>query len=114
LLFQFDNFGIDIDRRQLRGAGGVIHVEPQVSDLLLYFSQNPNRVINKNELIRQIWEGRVISDATLNSRMNSARRAVGDTGKKQALIRTVQRRGFFVKDNHSFQGLVELHRPEQL
>jgi TolB-like protein len=94
LLFQFDNFVIDTDRRQLRGAGGVIHVEPQVFDLLLYFAQNPNRVISKNELIEQIWEGRVISDATLNSRMNSARRAVGDTGKKQALVRTVQRRGF--------------------
>ena len=94
MLFQFDNFGIDTDRRQLRGASGVIHVEPQVFDLLLYFAQNPNRVISKNELIKQIWVGRVISDATLNSRMNSARRAVGDTGKKQALIRTVQRRGF--------------------
>jgi Transcriptional regulatory protein, C terminal len=94
LLIRFRTASTALDRRQLRGAGGVIHVEPQAFDLLLYFAQNPNRVISKNELIEQIWEGRVISDATLNGRMNSARRAVGDTGKKQALIRTVQRRGF--------------------
>jgi len=72
----------------------VIHVEPQVFDLLLYFTHNTNRVISKDELIEQIWKGRAISDAALNSRINSVRRAIGDTGKQQALIRTIQRRGF--------------------
>jgi TolB-like protein/tetratricopeptide (TPR) repeat protein len=94
LLFQFDNFDIDIERRELKGPDGVIHVEPQVFDLLLYFAQNAHRVISKDELIEKIWRGRVISDAALNSRINLARRAVGDTGKRQALIRTIQRRGF--------------------
>jgi TolB-like protein len=72
----------------------VIHVEPQVFDLLLYFAHNTNRVISKDELIERIWKGRAISDAALNSRINSVRRAIGDTGKQQALIRTIQRRGF--------------------
>lgn len=72
----------------------MIHVEPQVFDLLLYFAHNSNRVISKDELIERIWKGRAISDAALNSRINSARRAVGDTGKQQAVIRTIQRRGF--------------------
>jgi TolB-like protein len=94
LLFQFNNFAIDTERRELRGANGSIHVEPQVFDLLLYFVQNANRVISKEELIEHIWKGRAISDAALNSRINSARRAIGDTGKRQALIRTIQRRGF--------------------
>jgi DNA-binding winged helix-turn-helix (wHTH) protein len=61
-------------------------VEPQVFDLLLYFAQNPNRVISKSELIEKIWKGRIMSDAALNSRINSARRAIGDTGKRRALI----------------------------
>lgn len=94
MLYLFDNFTIDTDRRELRGADGAIHVEPQVFDLLLNFVRNTNRVISKDELIAQIWHGRAISDAALNSRINSARRAIGDTGKQQALIRTIQRRGF--------------------
>jgi TolB-like protein len=94
VLLKFDNFDIDTERRELKGPGGVIHVEPQVFDLLLYFAQNAHRVISKDELIEKIWKGRVISDAALNSRINLARRAIGDTGKRQALIRTIQRRGF--------------------
>jgi DNA-binding winged helix-turn-helix (wHTH) protein len=94
LLFKFDDFMIDTDRRELTGPDGAIHVEPQVFDLLVHFVQNTNRVISKDELIEQIWNGRAISDAALNSRINSARRAIGDTGKQQALIRTIQRRGF--------------------
>ena len=93
-MFQFDKFLIDTDRRELRGPDGVIHVEPKVFDLLLYFAQNTNRVISKDELIQKIWAGRVISDAALNSRINLARRAIDDTGRRQALIRTIQRRGF--------------------
>jgi TolB-like protein/Flp pilus assembly protein TadD len=94
LLFQFEKFLIDTDRRELRGADGVIHVEPQVFDLLVHFVQNRNRVISKDELIDSVWKGRAISDAALNSRINSVRRAIGDSGEKQAVIRTVQRRGF--------------------
>jgi predicted ATPase/DNA-binding winged helix-turn-helix (wHTH) protein len=94
LLFKFDNFLIDTDRRELTGPDDAIHVEPQVFDLLVHFVQNTNRVISKDELIEKIWNGRAISDAALNSRINSARRAIGDTGKQQALIRTIQRRGF--------------------
>jgi predicted ATPase/DNA-binding winged helix-turn-helix (wHTH) protein len=94
LLFQFDNFLIDTNRRELTGPDGAIHVEPQVFDLLVHFVQNTNRVISKDELIEKIWNARAISDAALNSRINSVRRAIGDTGKQQAFIRTVQRRGF--------------------
>jgi TolB-like protein len=99
LLFQFDNFRIDTDRRELKGPDGEVHVEPQVFDLLLYFAQNPNRVISKDELMEKIWHGRAISDAALNSRINSARRAIGDSGKRQAFIRTIQRRGFLFAIN---------------
>jgi TolB-like protein/Flp pilus assembly protein TadD len=94
LLINFNNFTIDTDRRELRGAVGAIHVEPQVFDLLVHFARNPNRVVGKDELIKHVWKGRIISDAALNSRINSARRAVGETGESQKLIRTVPRHGF--------------------
>ena len=94
MVFKFDNFSIDTERRELKGLAGVVHVEPQVFDLLLHFVQNRGRVISKDELVERIWKGRAISDAALNSRINAARRAIGDTGERQALIRTVPRRGF--------------------
>jgi TolB-like protein len=94
LLLDFSNFTLDSDRRELRGHEGAIHVEPQVFDLLLYFAKNANRVISKDELIEHVWKGRIVSDAALNSRINSARRAIGESGEHQILIRTVQRRGF--------------------
>jgi adenylate cyclase len=94
VLFEFENFTIDADRRELKSADGVIRVEPQVFDLLLYFAQNTNRVISKDELIKHVWNGRIVSDAALNSRINFARRAIDDSGKKQRCIRTVARRGF--------------------
>ena len=94
MLFRFDNFALDTGRRELRGSAGPVHVEPQVFDLLLYFVQNRDRVISKDELVERIWKGRAISDAALNSRINAARRAIGDTGERQALIRTIPRRGF--------------------
>jgi TolB-like protein/Tfp pilus assembly protein PilF len=93
-LFQFNNFVLDTDRRELRGGGGVIHVEPQVFDLLLHFARNANRVISKDELIEHVWKGRIVSDAALNSRINSARKAIGESGENQTLIKTVPRHGF--------------------
>jgi TolB-like protein len=94
LLLCFDKFTLDTDRRELSSQSGVIHVEPQVFDLLLYLARHRARVISKDELIDNIWGGRIISDAALHSRINSARRTIGDTGKAQAFIRTIQRRGF--------------------
>jgi TolB-like protein/Flp pilus assembly protein TadD len=94
LLVRFNNFTIDTDRRELRDAAGAIHAEPQVFDLLVHFARNSNRVVGKEELIKHVWKGRIVSDAALNSRINSARRAIGETGEDQKLIRTVPRHGF--------------------
>lgn len=107
LLIKFTNFTLDTDRRELKSAAGPIHVEPQVFDLLLYLARNPNRVIGKDELIEHVWKGRVVSDAALNSRINAARRGIGESGEKQALIRTVPRHGFL------FAADVSTHTPDQ-
>jgi pimeloyl-ACP methyl ester carboxylesterase/DNA-binding winged helix-turn-helix (wHTH) protein len=86
---------LDPRRRELRRAdGGAVHVEPQVFDLLVHLVRNRDRVVGKDELFDTIWQGRVVSEAALSSRINAARKAIGDDGDRQELIRTVHRRGF--------------------
>src|SRR5262249_44011304 len=65
----------------------------QVFDLLLYLIQNRERVVSKDDLIASVWGGRIVSDAALGSRLNAARKAVGDNGERQRRIRTISRRG---------------------
>ena len=94
LNFHFADFVIDAARYELRRAGELVPIEPQAFDLLVYFIQNRNRVVSKDELIDAIWHGRVTSDASLSSRVSSARRAIGDNGFDQIHIRTYHKRGF--------------------
>ena len=76
-----------------------MHVEPQVFDLLLYLVRNRDRVISKDEMLEAVWGGRTVSESTLSTRINATRRAIGDSGEQQVLIRTVPRRGLrFVAD----------------
>ena len=63
-------------------------------DLLVYLVQNRDRVVSKDDLIASVWGGRIVSDSTLTSRINAARKAVGDSGEDQRLIRTIARKGF--------------------
>jgi TolB-like protein/DNA-binding winged helix-turn-helix (wHTH) protein/cytochrome c-type biogenesis protein CcmH/NrfG len=94
LSFRFADFEIDTARRELRRAGATVHIEPQVFDLLVHLVRNRHRIVSKDELIDAIWQGRIVSDATLSSRISSARRALGDSGNDQSLIRTLHKRGF--------------------
>ena len=75
-------------------TGTVVRVEPQVFDLLAFLIENRDRVVSKDDLIASVWSGRVVSDSTLDSRVNAARKALADSGKEQRLIRTVARKGF--------------------
>jgi DNA-binding winged helix-turn-helix (wHTH) protein len=72
--FFFANHTLDIDRRELRRGSVPIAVEPQVFDLLVYLVQNRDRVVTKDDLIASVWGGRIVSDSTLTSRINAARR----------------------------------------
>jgi pimeloyl-ACP methyl ester carboxylesterase len=91
--FHFANHILDADRRELRRGSELVSVEPQVFDLLLYLVQNRDRVVSKDDLIATVWGGRIVSDSTLDSRINAVRRAVGDNGEQQRLIRTIARKG---------------------
>jgi TolB-like protein len=92
--FRFGDFEINLARRELRRAGAVVHLEPQVFDLLVHLVQNRDRIVSKDELIDVIWHGRIVSEAALSSRISAARRALGDSGNDQGLIRTMYKRGF--------------------
>jgi TolB-like protein/cytochrome c-type biogenesis protein CcmH/NrfG len=93
MTLSFGDYEIDIERRELRRSNTAVAVEPQVFDLLVYLVQNRDRVVSKDDLIATIWGGRVVSDSTLSSRINAARKAIGDSGAGQTLIRTVARKG---------------------
>ena len=89
----FADHTLDTDRRELRHASDALAVEPQVFDLLVYLVENRDRVVSKDELIASVWGGRIVSDSTLSSRINAARKAIGDSGAQQKLIRTIARKG---------------------
>ncbi|MGO9635423.1 MAG: winged helix-turn-helix domain-containing protein, partial [Steroidobacteraceae bacterium] len=101
--FSFSDHSLDTDRRELRRGSDPIAVEPQVFDLLVYLLQNRDRVVSKEDLIAAVWGGRIVSDSTMTSRINAARKAIGDSGEQQKLIRTVARKGL------RFVGAVTVH-----
>ena len=103
--FIFDNQTLDTERRELLRDGAPIPVQPQVFDLLVYLVQNRGRVVSKEDLIGQVWDGRTVSDSTFTSRVNAARTAVGDSGRDQKLIRTISRKGL------RFVGTVQEQEP---
>lgn len=87
-------YAIDTAAYELRRGGVLLPVEPQVFELLALLIAARARVVEKDEIIRTIWQGRPVSDATLSSRIKSARQALGDNGRDQGMIRTIYRRGF--------------------
>jgi len=94
VLFSFQNFALDCERRELRAHGAIVPVEPQVFDLLVYLIENRDRVVSKDDLIASVWSGRIVSDSTLDSRINAVRKALGDSGGRQQFVRTIARKGF--------------------
>jgi TolB-like protein len=91
--FLFADHTLDTDRRELRRGSAPIAVEPQVFDLLVYLVQNRDRVVSRDDLLASVWGGRIVSDSTMASRINAARKAIGDNGREQKLIRTIARKG---------------------
>ena len=94
MIFSFAGHILDTDRRVLTKNGTAVSIEPQVFDVLRLLAENAGSVVSKDQLIEEVWDGRIVSEASISSRINAARTAVGDSGKEQAVIRTVQRRGF--------------------
>jgi TolB-like protein len=97
--FVFKDCVLDPQRRELTRASVPVAVGPQVFDLLLYLVQNRERVVSKDNLLDAVWSGRIVSESTLTSHINAVRKAIGDSGEEQHLVKTVPRKGFrFVGD----------------
>ena len=105
--FVFEDYRLDAERRELSRGSDAIATGPQVFDLLLYLVRNRERVVSKDDMLDGVWQGRIVSESTLTSHINAVRKAVGDSGAEQRLIRTVARKGL------RFVGAVtELPSPE--
>jgi TolB-like protein/DNA-binding winged helix-turn-helix (wHTH) protein len=89
----FEDCALDTDRRELRRGPNVVPTAPQVLDLLEYLIRSRDRVVSKDDLVNAIWNGRIVSDAALTTRLNAVRRAIGDSGAQQRLIKTFPRKG---------------------
>jgi len=94
MVFVFGDCELDVERGEIRRRGEPRHVEPQVFAVLSYLIEHRDRLVSKEELLDRIWRRRFVTPATLNSRLKAARRAIGDDGKDQLVIRTIRGRGF--------------------
>jgi TolB-like protein len=99
LRYLFEGYALDTDRRELRRGDDLVPVEPQVFDLLAYLVSQRDRVVTKDDLLTAVWNGRIVSESALTTRINAVRSVLGDSGEAQRLIRTLRGRGFrFVGD----------------
>jgi len=94
VILVFGNQRLDLGRRELRRGGDLIELEPKAFDLLTFLVLNRDRVVSKDELLQGVWEGRVVSESALTTRINAVRHALGDDGAAQRLVRTFIRKGF--------------------
>lgn len=94
MTYVFGTFRLDTDHYTLTAGDGPVHVEPLVFDLLALFVANAGEVIDRDRMIETVWNGRIVSEATLSTAVKSARRALGDSGEAQTFIETVRGRGF--------------------
>jgi pimeloyl-ACP methyl ester carboxylesterase/DNA-binding winged helix-turn-helix (wHTH) protein len=99
LPFLFGSYLLDAERRELRRHGVLVALEPGTFDLLLHLIRSRDHVVGKDELLKSVWGGRIVSESTLTSRINAARKAIGDSGERQDSIRTIARKGVrFIAD----------------
>jgi TolB-like protein len=106
--YLFEDYVLDVDRRELLRGLKPVAVEPQVFDLLLYLIHNRKHVVRRDDLLASVWRGRVVTESALRTRINAARAVIGDNGEDQRLIKTLPRRGLrFVGAVREEPGLAE-------
>ena len=114
MIFEFEDCVLDTATQELRRAGELVHVEPQVLAVLAYLAEHGDRVVTKIELLDEVWGDRFVSESALTSRIKLARRACGDSGREQRVLKTVHSRGYRfvcpvgVRDGHRPAGRGEL------
>ena len=94
MLFAFDDAELNTALFELRRNGTRVPMEPQAFDVLVYLVRHRDRVVSKDELMYQVWGGRFVTETAVTSRIKQIRRAVGDDGESQRVIRTLHGRGY--------------------
>ncbi len=94
MIYRSGNISLDTQSFAFTRDGQPVAIEPQVFDLLVYLMDNRDRVVGRDELLEQLWNGRIVTDNALNGRLKIARKAIGDDGRQQRIIKTVPRRGY--------------------
>jgi len=112
-IYQFGRCVLDSDKHQLQVSGIKRHIEPQVFDLLLHLAEQGGEVVSQDDLIETVWNGRIVSDSAISVRINAARKAVGDDGSRQAIIKTVSRRGFRLVPDIKRLDQLQVEQPQQ-
>src|SRR6202789_486677 len=99
MIYQFGPFELDLGTVELREGDKARAMEPQVFALLALLVENRERLVSKDEIVEKVWDGRIVSDAAVSSRVKSARKVLGDDGITQRFIKTIHRQGFrFIAD----------------
>ena len=93
MLYLFEDYALDNERRELRRGQAPVAIEPKVFDLLAFVIENRQRVVSRDDLIAQVWDGRIVSESALARCISEARSAIGDDGEAQRLIKTLPRKG---------------------
>lgn len=94
MIYRFGVFELDLAKFELRADGEVRPIEPQVFALLTLLVGNRERLVSRDEIVEKVWDGRIVSEAAISSRIKSARQALGDDGTSQRFIKTIHRQGF--------------------
>ena len=94
MAFLIEDLRLDPESFELSRNGQLVPLEPQAFDVLIYLVRHRERVVSKEELMDAIWGGRFVTEAAVTSRIKQVRRALGDDGSTQRLLRTVHGRGY--------------------
>lgn len=93
MLYLFEDYALGTERRELRRGQALVAIEPKVFDLLAFVIEHRQRVVSRDDLIAQVWDGRIVSESALARCISEARSAIGDDGESQRLIKTLPRKG---------------------
>ena len=92
----FADCTLDDARLTLTRGGSAVAVEPKVFDLIHLLVRNAGDLVTRDRMVEEVWGGRIVSESAISACIAAARKAVGDDGKAQAVIRTVARRGLML------------------
>ncbi len=92
--YAFDDYQLDISRRELSRHGAHIPLEPKVYQVLLYLLQHAGRLVTREELLDHVWPDVFVQDAVVSRCIREVRQALGDDHVAQRMIQTRPRQGY--------------------